>query len=65
MISVKNPGVFLVALLVVNLTATKVQGQEKESKPTDKVAEATAALPKEESSTTDHTIKIGGQTIPY
>jgi len=65
MIRVKNPGVLLVALMVVNATATKAQAQEKESKPADKVAEATAAPPKEESSTTDHTIKIGGQTIPY
>src|ERR1700755_1564787 len=37
----------------------------QESKPADKPAEAPAAPPKEESSVTDHTIKIGGQTIPY
>ena len=38
--------------------------QEKESKPAEKPAEP-AAPPKEESSATDHSIKIGGQTIPY
>src|SRR5258708_19582711 len=40
--------------------------QEKDAKPAEKPAEAApAAPPKEESSVTDHSIKIGGQTIPY
>ena len=39
--------------------------QEKESKPAEKSAEPAAAAPKEESSVTDHSIKIAGQTIPY
>ena len=43
--------------------------QEKESKPAEKPAEKSAepaaAPPKEESSVTDHSIKIGGQSIPY
>src|ERR1700757_3243084 len=39
--------------------------QEKESKPTEKPAEHPAAPPKEESSVTDHSIKIAGQSIPY
>jgi carboxypeptidase C (cathepsin A) len=39
--------------------------QEKESKPAEKPAEPAAAPPKEESSVTDHSIKIGGQSIPY
>jgi carboxypeptidase C (cathepsin A) len=39
--------------------------QEKESKPAEKPAEKAAEPAKEESSVTDHTIKIGGQTIPY
>src|SRR6267154_5148380 len=39
--------------------------QEKESKPVEKPAEPAAPAPKEESSVTEHSIKIGGQTIPY
>ncbi len=65
MIRVKSLGVLLVAPMVLSVTTTKVQAQEKESKPADKLAEATAAPPKEESSVTDHSIKIGGQAIPY
>src|SRR5258707_4130511 len=40
-------------------------GQEKEAKPAEKSAEPAAAPPKEESSATDHSIKIAGQSIPY
>src|SRR5258708_3094144 len=40
-------------------------GQEKEAKPAEKSAEPAAAPPKEESSVTDHSIKIAGQSIPY
>ena len=65
MIRVKSLAVLLVAPMVLSMTTTKVQAQEKESKPADKLAEATAAPPKEESSVTDHSIKIGGQPIPY
>src|SRR2546429_4083307 len=65
MIRVKSLGVLLVATMVLNVTTTKVQAQEKESRPADKLPEATATPPKEESSVTDHTIKIAGQTIPY
>src|SRR5882724_13298109 len=39
--------------------------QEKESKPAEKPAEPAAPAPKEESSVTDHSIKIGGQSVPY
>lgn len=41
--------------------------QEKETKPAEKPAEpgSAAPAPKEESSVTDHTIKIAGQTIAY
>jgi carboxypeptidase C (cathepsin A) len=43
-----------------------VQAQDKDAKPADKPAEAPASpAPKEESSVTDHSIKIGAQTIPY
>jgi len=39
--------------------------QEKEAKPSERPAETPAPPPKEESSVTDHAIKIAGQTIPY
>src|SRR5262249_568680 len=39
--------------------------QEKESKPAEKATEAPPAPANEESSVTDHSIKIAGQTIPY
>jgi len=61
----KIPGVWLLlALLLITLT-TSVRGQEKDSKSGEKPAEQAPTPPKEESSVTDHTIKIGGQTIPY
>ena len=37
----------------------------KDAKPDEKPADAAAAPPKEESSVTDHTITLGGQTFPY
>src|SRR3989442_5042805 len=47
--------------------AARLAGQapEKESKAAEAKATSEVALPKEESSITDHTIRIGGQTIPY
>ena len=36
-----------------------------EARTTETKAPTTAAEPKEESSVTDHTIRVGGQTIPY
>ena len=39
------------------------QGQD--AKPSDPKATADVSAPKEETSTTDHTIQLGGQTIPY
>ena len=39
--------------------------QEKETKPSEKPAEKAPEPAKEESSVTDHSIKIAGQTIPY
>src|SRR5690242_12206758 len=59
----KNLGVMFAALLAASAFAVSLRAQE--SKPADKPAEAPAAPPKEESSVTDHTIKISGQTIPY
>ena len=57
----------LMALAFTNL-ASNLRAQDKEAKPVDKPADAAAAVPpapKEESSVTDHTIKIAGQNIPY
>src|ERR1700745_2957394 len=63
MLRVKNLGVMFAALLAAGAFAVRLRAPG--SKPAEKPAEAPAAPPKEESSVTDHTIKIGGQTIPY
>jgi len=49
------------------LAAAQEHAQEKETKTLEKekTCRANTAPPKEESSSTDHSIKIGGQTIPY
>ena len=48
-------------------TTVRAQEPAKDTKPADSksATEPPAPPPKEESSVTDHTIKIGGQTIPY
>jgi carboxypeptidase C (cathepsin A) len=52
--------------LLLSFAGSSSLPQEKDAKPADKPAEATAlAPPKEESSVTDHSIKLGGQTVPY
>ena len=58
---------FMMAVFAAALPFS-VQGQDKDAKPADKPADAPASptpAPKEESSVTDHSIKIGSQTIPY
>ncbi len=66
MIRVKNASVLLMFALFLFTTTSRVQAQEKDAKQAEKPTEAAATTPaKEESSVTDHTIKIGGQTIPY
>ena len=65
MIRVQNLGVLLVAGMALGASALRVCAQEKDAKTGEKPPEAPAAPPKEESSVTDHSIKIGGQTIPY
>src|SRR5258707_11042129 len=66
MIRVKNLSVLLALALSIAATGTTARGQDKDAKPADKPADASpAAPPKEESSVTEHSIKIGGQTIPY
>src|SRR5271166_6742213 len=43
----------------------KDKDKDKDAKPAEAAAAATPAAPKEESSVTEHTIKIGGVAIPY
>lgn len=58
--------VALAALLSAAPCCAQAEPQEKDAKASDKTADAAAPpAPKEESSVTDHSIKIGGQTIPY
>jgi carboxypeptidase C (cathepsin A) len=59
---------FLCSAVVMLLLATNgVRAQEKDSKPADKPADKAAdiAPPKEESSVTDHSMKISGQPVAY
>src|SRR5258708_24075800 len=66
MIRVKNLSVLLALALSMTAVAAERLAQKKVATPAQKPAEAaSAAPPKEESSVTDHTIKIGSQTIPY
>jgi carboxypeptidase C (cathepsin A) len=66
MIRAINLTLLLALILLMGIISPKLWAQEKDTKPSDKPAEATIPAPaKEESSITDHTIKIGGQTIPY
>jgi len=66
MIRAKNLSALLALAVSMTAIAGRAQAQDKDAKPADKPAEAApAAPPKEESSVTDHSIKIGGQTIPY
>jgi carboxypeptidase C (cathepsin A) len=63
MMGLRKLGALLAFGLCINTFATRAQ--EKDAKAGEKPAEAAAPPPKEESSVTDHTIKIGGQTIAY
>ena len=66
MIRVKNLTLLSALTVLMGMISAGLWAQEKDAKPSDKPAEAAAPAPaKEESSITDHTIKIGGQTIPY
>src|SRR5277367_2907959 len=58
----------LVSALFFAALPLSVPAQDKDAKPPDKPADAAAAAtptPKEESSVTEHSIKLGSQTIPY
>src|SRR6266576_4747123 len=66
MIRATNLSVLLALALAMTAIATRVRAQDKDAKPAEKPAEAvSAAPPKEESSVTDHSIKISGQAISY
>src|SRR5256886_4987355 len=66
MIRARNLSVLLALALAMTAIATGVRAQDKDAKPADKPGEAVAAAPpKEESSVTDHSIKISGQAISY
>ena len=66
MIRIARP-FFLSATLLFAFASPALRAQErpadKDAKPADK--EKPAETPKEESSVTDHTLKVGGQPIPY
>ena len=75
-ITTLTPAVSRSSILVLSLslfaaiappTLIAQETHEKETKTIekDKPAEPAPPTPKEESSVTDHTIKIGGQSIPY
>jgi carboxypeptidase C (cathepsin A) len=57
--------VLLVLGLAAHIAAQEPAKTEKESKAADAKPAAEPPAPKEESSVTDHTIRIGGQTIAY
>jgi carboxypeptidase C (cathepsin A) len=62
-----RPAILASLLLWALACLPAVHAQDKEEKSTEKKAEksAEAAPAKEESSVTEHTIRIGGQVIPY
>ncbi len=66
----KTRGVMLIALLLVlgQAALSSAQNTDRESKPSAEKAEketAESAPPKEESSVTEHSLRLGSQTIPY
>jgi len=67
MIRVKNLSVLLALALSIAATANKRHAGKIKmpNLPTSPPKTASAAPPKEESSVTEHNIKIGGQNIPY
>src|SRR3989441_3149564 len=57
---------WIALLFFVAVVPFAVKAKEKETKPAESQAAAKPAeTPKEESSVTEHSTKIGGQTIPY
>jgi carboxypeptidase C (cathepsin A) len=58
-------GLGVVAFGLIFAVPARVLAQEKEAKPAEAKPAAEAAPPKEESVITEHSIRIGSQTIPY
>ena len=62
-------GIFALLLASLATSPNLLQAQDKDDKAADKDKKpaegAPPPAPKEESSVTDHSIKLGGQTIPY
>ena len=56
---------FLIPMASPNLRAQETHEKETKTVEKEKPAEPAPPPPKEESSVTDHTAKIGGQSIPY
>src|SRR3989475_8544954 len=66
MMRVRGLSVLRPIALSLTAAAAMARGKDTAPNPADKPADAAApAPPKEESSVTDHSIKIGGQNIPY
>jgi carboxypeptidase C (cathepsin A) len=63
----KSPGVaMLVLLMALGQSALLVaQDAEKEAKPAAAKPAAESPKPKEETSVTEHTMRLGGETVPY
>src|SRR5579863_69465 len=62
--------IFLTSLFLIPMASPNLRAQETHEKETktvekEKPAEPAPPAPKEESSVTDHTAKIGGQSVPY
>src|SRR5262249_59826782 len=57
----------LVGAVLLPVSSLRLQAQDKERKSAekDKEKDKPGETPKEESSVTDHTLKIGNQAIPY
>jgi carboxypeptidase C (cathepsin A) len=56
---------FSALLLIVTAAPFAAQDAARDAKPTDSKPASETLPPKEETSVTDHTIRLGGQTIPY
>ena len=63
--TVRLAGSCLGFVLLAALPVATWQGAPQENKPADAKPAGDAAPPKEESVTTDHTIQLNGQSVPY
>ncbi|HKW63595.1 MAG TPA: hypothetical protein VJN89_13685 [Candidatus Acidoferrum sp.] len=65
MIRLRNIGVWFTIALFLAVVPANIRSQEKDAKTGEKSEAPAGPPPKEESSVTDHSIKVAGQTIPY